>query len=371
MTPTSERKPRVLYLINGFKRGGAERGVLHLLEHGAFEGCELTVLSIIADQSAHVAELRTHGAIVKFLSSDRKMNTWHWMKAVPQFMRAISRVRPDLVILSLPQANIAGRLAALAFPRVKVASFEHNTHLAKSIYERLFRLTSGRVDWLLADCETTADEVRERLYRKRPERQIVLPLVSFSASKAGSRSAAGDSPFTVISAARFTHVKNQQAIILAARLLKDRGDPVRFILYGEGPNLERDQALAQALEVTDVVIFPGFDPQWFEHRADLFVVASKHEGLCIVALEAMSRGVPVLATRVGGLKDYGEQAKVRFLDEPTPVAVADAVSHLMKNPTLLAEMKAAGIETVQRRFSDRTIDARCAAFASDISALIK
>jgi glycosyltransferase involved in cell wall biosynthesis len=254
---------------------------------------------------------------------------------------------------------------------MKVASFEHNTHLARPIYERLFRLTSGRVNWLIADCETTADEVRERLYRKRPERQIVLPLVSFPPPAENARPAGNDGLFTVISAARFTDVKNQQALISAARQLKDRGDPVRFILYGEGPNFDRYQALARALDVTDMVSFPGFDPHWVDHRADLFTIVSKHEGLCIVALEAMSRGVPVLATRVGGLKDYGEPAKVCFLEEGTPPAIADAISDLVKNPALLAEMKAAGVEAVQSRFSDATIEARCAAFASDIHALIE
>jgi len=371
MTSISNQKPRVLYLINGFKRGGAERGVLHLLEHGAFARCELTVLSIIADQRAHVEELRRKGATVKFLSPATKMTVWHWLRAVPLFIAAIFRTRPDLLILSLPQANIAGRIAALAFPRLKLASFEHNTHLAKPFYERLFRFTSRRVDWLLADCETTANEVRERLYRKSPERQIVLPLVSFSRSLDISGAAADGRPFTVVNAARFTDVKNQRAMILAARILKDKGCSVRFILFGEGPNLTQCESLARALDVTDMVSFPGFDPNWAEHPADLFIVASKHEGLCIVALEAMSRGVPVLATRVGGLKDYGESAKVCFLEHSDATAIADSVAGLAKNPALLAEMRASGRETVLKRYSDETINARCAAFSDDIHGLIK
>ena len=371
-TSQNERKPRVLYLINGFKRGGAERGVLHLLEHGAFAGCDVRLLSIIADEGGYVEEIKSQGATVAHLFSSKSMSGWQWMLAVPGFWWAMMKMKPDLVILSLPQANIAGRIAAFLCPRLTVASFEHNTHLAKSIYERLFRWTSRRVDWLLADCDVTAQEVASRLYARNPARIVALPLASFQdATRHRPILPEAATPFTIVSAARFTAVKNQMAMIEAIRILQDRGRAVELHLYGEGPLLERCKQLALEYGLSDRVSFRGFDAKWMKAPADVFLVTSKHEGLCIAALEAMSQGMALVTTRVGGLKDYGLPAKARFLDRGDPVEIAENIAELMDNPVQLAEMQQAGLDTIQNSFSLSSIQRRYAKFSQDIASLVR
>lgn len=364
----SHRPPRVLYLINGFKRGGAEKGLLHLVENGAFAGCDLKVLSIIDDQGAHVGDLTSAGVIVEHLWSGRRMSPWQWLRSIPRFRQELKRFSPDLLVLSLPQANIAGRIAAMGLSGVTVASFEHNTHLAKSLYERLFRLTSRRVDWLLADCEVTAHVAQDRLYTRPPCEQIVLPLTSFSAGAVSHPDT--DGSFRIISAARFTDTKNQRVIIEAARLLKDRGYSINVTLYGEGPNLNDYQALINNLGLENDVSLPGFDPDWMTYPADLFVVTSKNEGLCIVALEALSRGIPVVATKVGGLVDYGVDGRVSFLEKGGATELAATIAGLIDAPSKLADMRAAGIRMVDQQFSKAKIKAIYELFAAKIRALV-
>lgn len=364
----SNRRPRVLYLINGFKRGGAERGLLHLVQNGAFDGCDLKVQSIIEDHGAHVGDLTSAGVIVEHLWSGRRMSPWQWLAAIHRFRQELKRFAPDLLVLSLPQANIAGRLAAVGFSKLTVASFEHNTHLAKPVYERLFRLTSRRVDWLLADCEVTAHMAQKRLYNHRPKEQIVLPLASFP--KQAARQIMKGASFRIISAARFTDTKNQKVIIEAVRLLKDRGYLIDARLYGEGPKANEYQALINDLDLTDDITMPGFDPNWMTYPADLFVVASKNEGLCIVALEALSRGIPVVATKVGGLLDYGIDARVSFLEEGSASELAAAVACLIDAPDKLANMRAAGITMVEQRFSEASVNRTYRHFSAKIKALV-
>lgn len=368
MTHIFKRQPRVLYLINGFRRGGAEKGLLHLIQNGAFEGCEIKVLSIIEDQGAHVDALKAAGVAVEHLWAGNRMSAWQWVRAVPRFRRELKRFRPDLLVLSLPQANIAGRLAATGIPDLTVASFEHNTHLAKATYEKLFRLTSGRIDWLLADCEVTAEIASKRLYRRPPERKIVLPLASFSPTDV-QRPLIAD-PFRIISAARFTETKNQQLIIEGARLLKERGYSTAVTLYGEGPNAEEYKRLVERLGLADTVSMPGFDPDWMDDPANLFVVSSKNEGLCIVALEALSRGIPVMSTRVGGLVDYGVAAQVCFLEAGTASELAAAIADLIEQPQRLGEMRDAGLRMIKQRYSEASVRATCQNFAAEVSALV-
>jgi glycosyltransferase involved in cell wall biosynthesis len=346
---------RVLYVINNFNRGGAELGLIRLVKGGAFSGCELRIVSIVRGSGEPIAALGDAGADVECLSSRRRMRRRDWLVSVPKLIGRIIRFRPHVVVLSLPQANIAGRTAVrLARPmlsrRPVVASFEHNTHLSKSIFERLYRLTSPIVDWLVSDSKTTAAEAQARLYRVTPGRVVILPLISFADDMHAINS--GTRFFTIASAARFTPVKNQESIILAVNLLKSQGRIVRVMLFGEGEGRQSCARLVQSLALEHQVSFMGYSPDWVEHPADVFVVASLHEGLCIAALEAMSRGLPVIATRVGGLNDYGDEAQVMFADNSGPQALAQAIASLMDDPIRRESMAVAGRQLVKRRFSD-------------------
>ena len=245
-----------------------------------------------------------------------------------------------------------------------VASFEHNTHLSKRLYEVFFKLTSRRVDWLIADLAATADVVSRRLYLSVPDVRTILPLVSFEARqpKPSPGTAEASRPFTIANAGRFTKVKNQAVLIEALSVLVHRGHKARLVLYGEGKEVGRCKLLAERLGVSEFVEFPGFRPDWADQPADVFVLPSLNEGLCIVALEAMSRGIPVIATRVGGLQDYGPPAKSLLLPAPRVDLVADAIESLMRDDALRNSMRKAGLQMVLERYSHDRVTEDYAAF---------
>lgn len=367
-------EPRVLYVINNFNRGGAELGLIHLVRNGAFSGCDLKVVSVVRGSGEPLAELAQLGVKIDCLSPRKRMRTLDWLLSLPRILAALMGYRPDFVMLSLPQANIAGRMAVAAAKllgqKPTVISFEHNTHLSKPIFERLYRLTSGVVNWLVADCEATAAEARARLYRSAPEKVIILPLVSFSPiSDPEARRGGSERPFTLLSAARLTPVKNQGAIIRAVHLLKSRGIAVGLKLFGEGRCGQSYADLVRSLSLQDEVSLLGYCERWTEHPADAFIVASLHEGLCISALEAMSRGLPVIATRVGGLTDYGDAAQVVFVNEPSPEELASAIASLIDNPRRRGAMAEAGYRMINSRFSEEQIRRAYSAFSTSLGAV--
>jgi glycosyltransferase involved in cell wall biosynthesis len=358
---------RVIYFINGFIRGGAEKGLIHLVENGAFEGTDLRVVAIIRGTGEYLTTLRELGVDVEVYWNAERMGIGHWLRSLGRLRALLAREKPDVLILSLPQANIVGRLAALFSPRTVVASFEHNTHLAKRLYEWLFRFTSFRVNWVLADCEATAAEARRRLYWREPPRTNVLSLTSFPA--AGSNGQGSPPRFTIVNAGRFTRTKNQAAIIDALAILRARGRDVQAVLFGEGALREACIDRAGERGVSDRVVFAGYTGDWFNAPGSVFVVASLHEGLCMVALEAMNAGLPVIAPRVGGLRDYGEDARVLWIKAPTGEAIAAAVERAMDDPSLLQTMRDAGRRTVDARFGDQRVAADYAAFAKALRSL--
>ncbi|MGD9611942.1 MAG: glycosyltransferase [Kiritimatiellia bacterium] len=81
--------------------------------------------------------------------------------------------------------------------------------------------------------------------------------------------------------------------------------------------------------------------------ADLFATASRHEGYCLPVVEAMFKGVPVLARNVGGVPEAMDGAGVLF-DETTPAELAGLMHRMISDAALRAEICASQQARVQR-----------------------
>ena len=355
--------PRLLYLLNAFDQGGAEDGLVRLISGGAFEGLDLRVAALVRGADAQRAALQALGVEPTILLDRPRMRSLDLPRIALALAGLLGRIRPQAVVLSLPQANILGRLMARAVGVRLVCSFEHNTHLAKPVYERLFRWTSARVDWLLADNGATAAEAARRLYRGPPVRQLVLPLFSAEVGdEPRPTGRASPGPLRLVNAGRFTAVKNQAALIEAVALLVAEGVDVRLTLFGDGPLRPDYEALVARRGLQDRVELPGHVRGWAGRPADLFVLASRHEGLCIVLLEALAAGLPAIAPRVGGVADYGEEAQVLEAADAEPATLAQAIRRLAQDPARREAQSAAGRAMIRRRFSPDAVREAYATF---------
>lgn len=110
----------------------------------------------------------------------------------------------------------------------------------------------------------------------------------------------------ILNVARLTSEKNQQLLIRALAALRADGGNWELVLVGEGPQESRLRGLSRELGVADFVEFTGMVQrggrlwQCFD-EADLFILPSRSEGTPKVLLEAMARGLPVVAAAVGGV----------------------------------------------------------------------
>ena len=344
----------VVYVINSFDRGGAEAGLIQMVRGGVFAGCRLIIVGLVRGTGGLEKRLGELGQPPQILLDVPRMREKHMPLILFRLWKLLRQCAPDVVIASLPQANLLARLSLLSSRRTTFVSFEHNTHLAKRAYEIGYRLTSRRVDWVFADAETTLRHALARLYRSMPRMQRVVPLVSFARDGAAAdRTEAGR--FRVVNAARFTSVKNQVALVEAAAILRKAGRDVVMSLYGEGPELAACRTRAQELGVADRIEFPGFAPDWASRRADLFVLSSHHEGLCLVVLEAMQAGIPVAAPVIGGLQDYASDQTVQVISDVQPQTLADSIIVAMEDREALRSRAAAAARMVEARYGETVV----------------
>jgi glycosyltransferase involved in cell wall biosynthesis len=355
MAPTSTEKPTVVYVINAFDGGGAEAGLIALVEGALFKGCKLLVVSLVRGEGGLEAKLAALGHAPHILADRTRMRVTDLPRLFLLLRRFFLEQQPDAVIASLPQANILARVCLFFRRRVLFISFEHNTHLAKRIYELAYRLTSMRVDWMFADAAATLEVAARRLYRNVPQRRTVVPLLSFPSATKTSDRPAPSGPFHIVNAARFTLTKNQSALIEAVAMLIHEGRDLTLALYGEGPERQACRELASRLGIESRVLFPGFVECWAELPADLFVLVSKNEGLCLAVLEAMHAGIPVAAAIVGGMADYADRTVLKPLDSTDPSAVAGCIASLMDDLPALSAQAARASTLIDRRFGANVV----------------
>lgn len=191
----------------------------------------------------------------------------------------------------------------------------------------------------------------------RPSRVDVIPngieALPLPADREAHRSALGIAPgeITVVSAGHFSAEKNHRLLLEAWTSVAPRHPSARLRLAGEGP-LEGD--LRDRASDLPRVTFEGYrdDLDALLRGADLYVSPSDSEGLGLSVMEAMAVGLPVVATRAGGVVDLVTDGDTGLL---TPVgdavALASALDALLGDSDRRAVLGRAGRARAERDFS--------------------
>jgi glycosyltransferase involved in cell wall biosynthesis len=204
-----------------------------------------------------------------------------------------------------------------------------------------------------------SNAVREALLAEgiQPERVIVIPsavdLDSLSAHQGGSfrhRLALPGKGQLAVSLGALTPEKDHFTLVeAAARLVRDLPD-LHWVVVGDGPLRPRLEAqiMEHGLQSRFHLVGPMPDPEQALTGADLYVLSSTSEGLGSSALAAMALGVPVVATRVGGIPDLLESGRGILVEPRNPAALADAVHLVLTDADLGQELTRAARQDLGR-----------------------
>jgi glycosyltransferase involved in cell wall biosynthesis len=129
---------------------------------------------------------------------------------------------------------------------------------------------------------------------------------------------------------------------------------VYFVIVGDGPKREEWTALAQAGGIADRIRWAGFrrDVDALLAGFDLFIHPSLDDAFPTVLLEAMAAGLPVVASRVGGIPEIVEEGVTgRLVPAGDAAELASAVRTLLDDETALLHMHHAAGVAASERFS--------------------
>jgi glycosyltransferase involved in cell wall biosynthesis len=158
----------------------------------------------------------------------------------------------------------------------------------------------------------------------------------------------------VITVARLVPIKNVQLLVEAVALVRHRVRDAHLLIVGDGPERERVRARAIALGISDAVTLVGSVPQRetpaYYRAADVFALSSDFDNSPNAVLEAMASGLPVVATDVGGVREFmPDDAGGAVVPHRDPGALANAIERYITRP---AEARAAGALNRRRAAAD-------------------
>jgi glycosyltransferase involved in cell wall biosynthesis len=148
--------------------------------------------------------------------------------------------------------------------------------------------------------------------------------------------------------------KGHATLLAAWQQVVKQMPQAKLVLFGRGPEEAVLKSLASQLGLDDFVRFAGYreDLRHFLGCADLLAHPALKEGLGICLLEAQAAGLPVVATRAGGIPEALQDKETGLLVEcGNPQALADALLQVLSDSELQAHMAAAGPAFVRRKFA--------------------
>lgn len=379
----SPARPRVLHIVNYLESGGLERNLLALVQQTGDRFTHL--VCCIRQRGSLAARFEASSVRVTALETSGRDLSAAW-----RLRRECRRLRPELVH-TRNWGTIDGIVGARLAGVPAVVHSEHGRDAAILPPHRRWtlRALSPWLDAVVAVSEHLGRYLRKEVGIRGHKVSVIRNGVDSGRFKPVSDRKAlrrsldlePEAPI-VVAVGRLDPVKNYPGLVAAFELVRRNAPNARLVIVGDGPERARIEREVARRGLADVVRLAGYRDNveaWLA-AADVFTHSSLFEGMTNAALEAMATGLPVVATRVGGLPEivaegvtgrlvpcadehalaraiveycveaqvrlqHGEAGRRRVVSDFTPKAMANAYAALYERT--LAGRRAPGLKRVR------------------------
>jgi glycosyltransferase involved in cell wall biosynthesis len=342
------QRRRVVHITTGLDTGGQERLLLEFARQADRRWFDLSFISLttrgrLADE---IESLSWPVFALEEPPGFRPSIVWH-------LAGTLRRLGADIVHTHDSRPLIYGA------PAARMAGARHVIHMRH--FARLPSLTR-RQTWLatmaarLVDCYVCVSEESARIAGQEGvlSRRIRTVWNGIALERFAFAGSSPEGP--VVSVARLSPEKDVGTLVHAMAIAVKSRPEIRLEIAGAGPCLPHLRDLTRKLGMDVHIQFLGEvqDVSRLLARARMFVLPSLTEGISLTLLEAMSKGLPVVATRVGGNPEVVMDNETGMLVPPGDASsLAGAILDLYGNPVKSRLLGVAGRRRVEEHFTAR------------------
>lgn len=355
-------RPRIACLITNSEIGGAQSHVADLLQSASGQA-DMVLLAGGQGPLLDVAQ-RSDIPVIRLQHLDNALSPVRALAAMRELLQALRRAAPDLIHAHSAKAGALGRIAGLLLG-IPVVYTVHGFAFKPQAPVRQ-RIAARMAESILAPltarmiCVAEAEKDLARMLPIRSERLVVIP----NGIADSSERARPQAPVRrIIMVARLAPPKRPD---LAIRAFARAGIPdCELVIIGDGPQRPTLHRLADEL-APGRIRFTGSidDVPALLATAQIFVLASDHEGFPLSVLEAMRAGLPVVASDLPGIREQLDGGQCgELLPRNDESALADALSGLARDANRRATLGDAARRRWQQHYGlDRMTQATWAVY---------
>jgi glycosyltransferase involved in cell wall biosynthesis len=329
---------RIAFIIPSLGPGGAERVAALLADYWVGEGHEVLITTFdspgaepffAVDPRVEVRALSATNA-TRALAARLGTN----VARVARLRAVLQEFHPNAVVAFMTEANVVAIWAArgLGIPVVVSERNQPDRPGLGPFHKLARRLSYPAAAAIVVQNREIASWARAHF--NVPVHILANPVMS----SADARSPKGGTGLLLVSIGRLTHQKGFDVLLQSFTAIAAKHPDWRLVIYGEGPDRPALERLRRESGHASRIDLPGLTKDSAEalHQASLFVLPSRFEGYPNVLLEALSHGLPVIATDCPGataeILDGGAHG---ILVRPDDVgALTAALGAVMSSPDL-------------------------------------
>lgn len=364
---------RVLHVLHGLNRAGAEQLVFNLAMEG--RRSMATAVACLDEEGPLASDLRREGMPVYWTRRREGLD----LRQIFRIAAIIRAFDPHVVHCHQYTPFFYGRLAAGWARRGRVLFTEHGRHVPDivSVRRRLInRFLVRGTDRITGVCEFSRRCLVEREGLPADRIETIYNGVDVARFEGRDRQACrrmldlpGEQPIA-IHVGTLRPVKDHATSLRAFARVRQACPDAVLLLVGDGPERAACERLAVDLGIGQAVRFLGqrSDIPELLGAADVLVMTSVSEAHSVSLLEAMAAGLPVVATRVGGNPETVLDGQTGFLADSGDVdGIAAAIVRLLRDDELRRRMGHAGRDRVRAYFTQSAMHERYMAIYRELA----
>lgn len=357
------KKIKILHIQETIGSGGVERLRLSLAKHLDKEKFDQKFVCTFA--SGNIPdEIRAEGFEVISIGEFKSPFDWSQHKKI---QKIIEDYQPDIVhgavFEGVTMAAINGWFKKVPITIIEETSDPQNRSWKGHLLMKLYSILSTKVIGVSA--AVTEDYLKGKLRLSDSKaitinNGVALPKIKGHDEliKAKEKWQINESDFIIGSAGRMLHDSHKRFsdLIKAFADFSKNKTNVKLLLVGDGPEKKGYEKLVHDLEISEKVVFAGYqsDVHLFYQLMHVFSLVSEREAFGLVLAEAMLNKLPVVATRIGGMKYIVADQETGFLVEPRNVnAITEKFEWLYSNSDLAKEMGEKGNLRALENFTEK------------------